>query len=172
MRAGCRSLTGTALAHLSRTTCEIDGVTCIVRARTWSIQMKDTTGFTYDDIRVIGGNPGNANQDGIDWIGSSDGLVKNSFLRASDDDIALMGNWDGYTDADMLRPGRDVQNIIVERQPALHQHLQHCPFRVAAQNFQFAQLYAAQLRHSPRRHRRMRPNVWHPRHVGRKRLQG
>jgi hypothetical protein len=93
---------------------EIDGVTCIVRARTWSIQMKDTTGFTYDDIRVIGGNPGNANQDGIDWIGSSDGLMKNSFLRASDDDIALMGNWDGYTDADMLRPGRDVQNITVE----------------------------------------------------------
>jgi hypothetical protein len=25
-----------------------------------------------------------------------------------------MGNWDGYTDADMLRPGRDVQNITVE----------------------------------------------------------
>ena len=93
---------------------EIDGLTCIVRARTWSIQLKDSTGFTFDDIRVIGGNPGNANQDGIDWIGSSDGLVKNSFLRASDDDIALMGNWDGYTDADMLRPGRDVQNITVE----------------------------------------------------------
>lgn len=93
---------------------EIDGVTCIVRARTWSIQMKDTTGFRYDDIRVIGGNPGNANQDGIDWIGSSDGRVNNSFFRASDDDIALMGNWDGYTDADMLRPGRDVRNIVVE----------------------------------------------------------
>ena len=25
-----------------------------------------------------------------------------------------MGNWDGYTDADMLRPGHDVQNITVE----------------------------------------------------------
>ena len=93
---------------------EIDGVTCIVRARTWSIQLKDSSHFTFDDIRVVGGNPGNANQDGIDWIGSSDGLVKNSFFRASDDDIALMGNWDGYTDADMLRPGRDVQNITVE----------------------------------------------------------
>ena len=78
------------------------------------IQMKDSTGFIFDDLRVMGGNPGNANQDGIDWIGSCDGLVKNSFLRASDDDIALMGNWDGYTDADMLRPGRDVQNITVE----------------------------------------------------------
>jgi hypothetical protein len=93
---------------------EIDGLTCIVRARTWSVQMKDTTGFVYNDLRVIGGNPGNANQDGIDWIGSSDGLVKNAFFRASDDDIALMGNWDGYTDADMLRPGRNVQNITVE----------------------------------------------------------
>ena len=68
----------------------------------------------YDDLRVMGGNPGNANQDGMDWIGSSDGVVRNSFFRASDDVIALMGNWDGYTDADMLRPGRDVHDITVE----------------------------------------------------------
>ena len=45
---------------------QISGLTCVVRARTWSIQMKDTSGFTYDDLRVIGGNPGNANQDGMD----------------------------------------------------------------------------------------------------------
>jgi len=93
---------------------EIDGLTCVIRSRTWSIQMKDSNGFVYDDLRVVGGNPDNANQDGMDWIGSSDGVVRNSFFRASDDDIALMGNWDGYTDADMLRPGRDVQNIIIE----------------------------------------------------------
>jgi hypothetical protein len=71
---------------------EIHGVTCIVRSRTWSIQMKDSDGMLFDDLRVIGGNPGNANQDGMDWIGSSNGLVRNSFFRASDDDIALMGN--------------------------------------------------------------------------------
>jgi hypothetical protein len=93
---------------------EVDGVTCIIRSRTWSIQMKNSSGFVYDDLRVMGGNPGNANQDGMDWIGSSDGIVRNSFFRASDDVIALMGNWDGYTDEDMLRPGRDVQNITVE----------------------------------------------------------
>ncbi len=93
---------------------EIDGLTCIVRARTWSIQMKDTTGFVYNDLRVIGGNPGNANQDGMDWLGGGDALVRDAFLRASDDDLAMQGNWDGYTDADMLRPGHDVQNITVE----------------------------------------------------------
>jgi PA14 domain/PKD domain len=93
---------------------EIDGLTCIVRSRTWSIQMTNSTGMVWDDLRVMGGNPGNANQDGMDWIGSSDGVVRNSFFRASDDVIALMGNWDGYTDADMLRPGRDVQNIVIE----------------------------------------------------------
>jgi hypothetical protein len=93
---------------------EIHGVTCVIRSRTWSIQMKNSSGFLYDDIRVIGGNPGNANQDGMDWIGSSNGTVRNSFLRASDDVIALMGNWDGYTDADMLRPGRDVHDITIE----------------------------------------------------------
>ena len=93
---------------------EISGVTCIVRARTWSIQMKDTTGFLYNDIRVIGGNPGNANQDGMDWLGGGNALVRDAFLRASDDDLALQGNWDGYTEEDILRPGHDVQNITVE----------------------------------------------------------
>jgi hypothetical protein len=76
--------------------------------------MKDSQGFTFDDLRVIGGNPGNANQDGMDWLGSSDGVVRNSFFRASDDVIALMGNWDGYTDEEILRPGKDVQKIVVE----------------------------------------------------------
>ena len=93
---------------------EINGLTCIVRARTWSIQMKDTSGFVYNDLRVIGGNPGNANQDGMDWLGGGDTLVRDAFFRASDDDLAMQGNWDGYTDADMLRPGHDVQNIVVE----------------------------------------------------------
>jgi hypothetical protein len=93
---------------------QIDGLTCIVRSRTWSIQMKDSTGFTYDDLRVIGGNPGNANQDGMDWLGGGDTLVRNSFLRASDDDFAMQGNWDGYTQDDMVRPGADVNDIVVE----------------------------------------------------------
>jgi hypothetical protein len=93
---------------------EVDGLTCIVRSRTWSIQMQNSDHLVYDDLRVMGGNPGNANQDGMDWIGSSDGVVRNSFFRASDDDIALMGNWDGYTDADLVRPGKEVHDITVE----------------------------------------------------------
>ena len=93
---------------------EVSGLTCVVRSRTWSIQMKDSTGFFYNDIRVLGGNPGNANQDGMDWLGGGDAVVRNSFLRASDDVFAMQGNWDGYTQADLLRPGHDVQNILVE----------------------------------------------------------
>ena len=93
---------------------EIDGLTCIVRSRTWSIQMKDSTGFRYDDLRVIGGNPGNANQDGMDWLGGGDTVVNHAFFRASDDDLAMLGNWDGYDEADMVRPGADVSNILVE----------------------------------------------------------
>ena len=93
---------------------EIDGLTCIVRARTWSIQMKDSTGFVYDDLRVVGGNPGNANQDGMDWLGGGDTVVRNAFIRSSDDVFAMQGNWDGYTEADMLRPGHDVNNILIE----------------------------------------------------------
>ena len=93
---------------------EIHGLTCVIRSRTWSIQMKDSTGFTYDDLRVVGGNPGNANQDGMDWLGGGDAVVRNSFFRASDDDLAMQGNWDGYTQDDLLRPGHDVRNILVE----------------------------------------------------------
>jgi PA14 domain/PKD domain len=93
---------------------EIDGLTCIIRSRTWSIQMKDSTGFRYNDLRVLGGNPGNANQDGMDWLGGGDTIVRNAFLRASDDDLAMEGNWDGYTEDDMLRPGQDVKDVLVE----------------------------------------------------------
>ncbi|MGB6745529.1 MAG: PA14 domain-containing protein [Terracidiphilus sp.] len=93
---------------------EIDGLTCIIRSRTWSIQMKDSTGFVYDDLRVVGGNPGNANQDGMDWLGGGDAIVRNAFIRSSDDDLAMEGNWDGYTEADLQRPGPDVENILVE----------------------------------------------------------
>ncbi len=93
---------------------EIDGLTCIVRSRTWSIQMKDSTGFTFDDLRVIGGNPGNANQDGMDWLGGGDTIVRNAFIRSSDDVFAMQGNWDGYTQNDMTRPGPDVDNILIE----------------------------------------------------------
>jgi len=93
---------------------EIDGLTCIVRSRTWSIQMKDSTGFRFNDLRVIGGNPGNANQDGMDWLGGGDTIVRDAFIRSSDDDLAVEGNWDGYTQPDMLRPGGDVNDILVE----------------------------------------------------------
>jgi len=93
---------------------EIDGLTCIVRARTWSIQMKDSFGIRYDDLRLIGGNTANANQDGMDWLGGGDTFVNDSFLRASDDVFAMQGNWDGYKDADMVRPGHDVDNITIE----------------------------------------------------------
>ena len=50
----------------------------------------------------------------MDWLGGGDAMVRNAFLRASDDDLPMEGNWDGYTDADMVRPGHDVENILVE----------------------------------------------------------
>ncbi len=93
---------------------EIRGITCLVRSRTWSIQMKDSTDFLYDDLRVIGGNPGNANQDGMDWLGGGDTLVRDAFFRASDDVLAMQGNWDGYEHDALVAPGHDIANITVE----------------------------------------------------------
>ena len=93
---------------------EISGLTCIVRSRTWSIQMKDSEGFSFNDLRVIGGNPGNANQDGMDWLGGGNTTVRDSFLRASDDVFAMQGNWDGYSDEDLRHPGHEVHDILIE----------------------------------------------------------
>jgi len=93
---------------------EIDGLTCIIRSRTWSIQMTDSTGFRFDDLRVLAGTPANANQDGMDWMGGGDTIVNHSFFRASDDDLAALGNWDGYTQEAMTRPGAEVHDILVE----------------------------------------------------------
>ena len=93
---------------------EIDGITCIVRSRTWQIQMRDSEHIGYYNIKVIGGNPSDANQDGMDWLGGGYTTIRNSFSRASDDDFALEGNWDGYSQDAMLTPGHDVHNITIE----------------------------------------------------------
>lgn len=93
---------------------QIEGLTCIVRSRTWQIQMKDSHNLRFNDLRVIGGHASNANQDGMDWLGSGDTLVDNSFLRASDDDLAILGNWDGYTEEALTRPGPPVENVTIQ----------------------------------------------------------
>ena len=93
---------------------EIDGITCITRSRSWQIQMKDSHHIGFYNIKVIGGNPNDANQDGMDWLGGGDTTVRNSFFRASDDVFALQGNWDGYDPALMRVPGHNVSNITIE----------------------------------------------------------
>jgi hypothetical protein len=50
----------------------------------------------------------------MDWLGGGDTVVRDAFIRSSDDDLAMQGNWDGYTEADMVRPGAAVNNIVVE----------------------------------------------------------
>jgi hypothetical protein len=93
---------------------EIDGITCVVRSRTWQVQMKDSRMTGFYNVNVIGGAPLDANQDGMDWLGGGDTTVRDCFFRASDDVFAMEGNWDGYTDAEMRIPGHDVTNITVE----------------------------------------------------------
>ena len=92
----------------------VSGVTFIVRSRTWMIQMQDSHGIHFDNVKEIGGCPGNANQDGMDFIGSGDATVYDCFIRASDDDFALQGNWLGYGEDNWNTPGHDAANIVVE----------------------------------------------------------
>jgi hypothetical protein len=93
---------------------DISGITCVVRSRTWMIQMKSSRFITFDNVKVIGGSAGNANQDGMDWLGGGDTVVRDTFIRAADDVFALQGNWDGYDAEAMARPGEDVSNIRIE----------------------------------------------------------
>ncbi|HTX42127.1 MAG TPA: hypothetical protein VMD25_09900 [Acidobacteriaceae bacterium] len=93
---------------------EIDGITCIVRSRTWQIQMENSRRIGFYNVNVIGGSPSNANQDGMDFIGTSDATVRDCFIRASDDDFAIMGNWNGYTRDAMIEPGPSVANLTIE----------------------------------------------------------
>jgi hypothetical protein len=93
---------------------EIEGITCVVRSRTWQIQMRDSRGIGFYNINVIGGHARDANQDGMDWLGGGDTTVSGCFFRASDDVFAMEGNWDGYTEEAMRTPGHDVTNITIE----------------------------------------------------------
>ncbi|WP_114205534.1 PKD domain-containing protein [Acidisarcina polymorpha] len=93
---------------------EIEGITAVVRSRTWMIQMRDSRGVTFRNVKVVGGSPGNANQDGMDWLGGGDTLVQDSFIRAADDIFAMYGNWDGYTEEALATPGHEVSNITIE----------------------------------------------------------
>ncbi|MGA8528492.1 MAG: hypothetical protein WB622_02190 [Acidobacteriaceae bacterium] len=92
---------------------EIDGITCIVRSRTWQVQMRDSRHIGFYNVNIIGGHPRDANQDGIDWLGGGDTTVRDAFIRASDDDFALQGNWNGYSEEEMRVPGHDVTNITI-----------------------------------------------------------
>jgi hypothetical protein len=92
----------------------ISDITCVVRSRTWQIQMKDSRQIVYDNLKVIGANAGNANADGMDWLGGGDTIVRNSFFRAADDDFALQSSWDGYGPAAFSEQGQPVTNISIE----------------------------------------------------------
>ena len=93
---------------------EVDGITCITRSRSWQIQMSDSRHIGLYNIKVIGGNLNDANQDGLDWLGGGDTTVRNSFFRASDDVFALQGNGDFYDPNLLRKPGHDVTNITIE----------------------------------------------------------
>ena len=92
----------------------ISDLTCVVRSRTWQIQMKDSQQITFDNLKVIGANDGNANADGMDWLGGGDTIVRNSFFRAADDVFALQSSWEGYGPEAFAVQGTPVTNISVE----------------------------------------------------------
>jgi hypothetical protein len=92
---------------------EIDGITTVVRSRTWQVQMKDSRNIGFYNVKEIAGTPGDANGDGMDWLGGGSTTVRDGFIRAADDVYALQGNWNGYTEESMHTPGPDVTDITI-----------------------------------------------------------
>jgi hypothetical protein len=92
---------------------EIDGITTVVRSRTWQVQMKDSRNIGFYNVKEIAGTPGDANGDGMDWLGGGSTTVRDGFIRAADDVYALQGNWGGYSEEAMKTPGQDVTNITI-----------------------------------------------------------
>jgi hypothetical protein len=92
---------------------EIDGITTVVRSRTWQVQMKDSRNIGFYNVKEIAGTPGDANGDGMDWLGGGSTTVRDGFIRAADDVYALQGNWNGYSDESMHTPGHDVTDITI-----------------------------------------------------------
>lgn len=77
------------------------------------IQLQGCKDVLFDNIKVIGGTHANANQDGVDWLGCGDTVVRNCFFRCSDDIFAIYGNT-GFYDDTVSIPGLDVENILIE----------------------------------------------------------
>lgn len=92
----------------------VEGITCVVRSRTWQVQMKDSRGIRFENVKIIGANAGNANADGMDWLGGGDTIVKDSFLRAADDIFAMQGSWEGYGPTAFAVNGEPVTNVTIE----------------------------------------------------------
>ena len=76
--------------------------------------MKDSRGIVFENVKIIGANAGNANADGIDWLGGGDTVVKDSFIRAADDILAMQGSWEGYGPVAFAVQGNPVTNVTVE----------------------------------------------------------
>ena len=89
-------------------------ITVLVRSRTWMIQLQGCKDVLFENMKIIGGTRNNANQDGIDWLGCGDTIVRNCFFRCSDDIFAIYGNT-GFYDDNVSIPGLDVKNILIEK---------------------------------------------------------
>jgi hypothetical protein len=92
----------------------IEGITCVVRSRTWQTQMKDSSGIRFNNFKTIGANRSNANADGMDWLGGGDTVVHDSFFRAADDVFSMESSWEGYGAAAFAVEGNPIVNVRVE----------------------------------------------------------
>ncbi len=72
----------------------VRGVVMTARSRTWTIQTTETFDLTLDNVKIITGAR-YTNGDGLDMYGGGNVLVKDCFMRGTDDMFAFYHEWWG-----------------------------------------------------------------------------
>ncbi len=85
----------------------VEGVSLIVRSRTWSVQLVRSQHVLLDNVKVVNVTQDNINGDGIDWMDCSHAKIVHSLIRSSDDNLAFLS-------ADALRDFRPEDPTKVE----------------------------------------------------------
>ena len=68
----------------------IEGVTFVVRARTWSLQFVRTRNVVLENVKIVNVTQNNINGDGTDWMDCNHVKIVHTFIRSSDDSIAFL----------------------------------------------------------------------------------
>jgi hypothetical protein len=91
----------------------VNGITCVTRSRTWSIQNVRSENLRFENINIISANTANVNGDGFDFLGCDHVVIDQCFIRTCDDALAFYGDFMGVKVG--LPPRNEVTDVKISR---------------------------------------------------------